>query len=316
MSKIENLFICMTPLQMVIARRIIEDKQLKHVGFIIVFYNENPKYRFYIDNLKAENYFTIEYRVSSQGKFGRLMDVLKLKLFLRQAKLHTQNIYLASIDNALIHTVLSKINFQNLYTFDDGLANLNYHGQYYFDTESYVQKLIKLIMGTSWSLASIKSVSKEHFSLYEHKKNIIPNVTYLKLFRKKLNHQFTLNNQNNLKIFIGQPLLDINPYFSTDFIQSSLNNLGIDFYFPHPRETNLPFKIKYINSNQILEDFYIQSYETSNISLYTFLSTSILHIKEINPDCNVYVLYNAYLLTKYHDIYKIFLDKNITMIKI
>ena len=79
---------------------------------------------------------------------------------------------------------------------------------------------------------------------------------------------------------------------------------------------SLPFKIKYINSNQILEDFYIQSYETSNISLYTFLSTSILHIKEINPDCNVYVLYNDYLLTKYHDIYKIFLDKNITMIKI
>ena len=82
MSKFENLFICVTPLQIVIAKRIIEEKQLLNVCFIVLFYNDNPKYRFYINSLKTENYSTIEYLVNSQKKFDRLIEIFKLKIFL------------------------------------------------------------------------------------------------------------------------------------------------------------------------------------------------------------------------------------------
>ena len=172
MSKLENLFICVTPLQIVIAKRIIEEKQLQHVGFIILFYNENTKYRFYIDSLKTENYLTIEYLVSSQKKFDRLIEVFKLKLFLNQTKFSTQNIYLASIDNSLVHTILSKIRFQGLFTFDDGLANLNYQGQYYINQENNLQKLLKFIIHINWSMKKIKQVSQCHYTLYFNQKNI------------------------------------------------------------------------------------------------------------------------------------------------
>ena len=184
MSKLENLFICVTPLQIVIAKRIIEEKQLQHVGFIILFYNDNPKYRFYINNLKTENYFTIEYLVSSQKKFDRLIEIFKLKLFLNQANLSTQNIYLASIDNSLVHTILSKINFQDLFTFDDGLANLNYQGQYYINQENNLQKLLKFIIHINWSMKKIKQVSQCHYTLYFNQKNIISKTKFIQLESK------------------------------------------------------------------------------------------------------------------------------------
>ena len=312
MSKLENLFICVTPLQIVIAKRIIEEKQLQHVGFIILFYNDNPKYRFYINNLKTENYFTIEYLVSSQKKFDRLIEIFKLKLFLNQANLSTQNIYLASIDNSLVHTILSKINFQDLFTFDDGLANLNYQGQYYISQENHLQKFLKFIIHINWSMQKIKQVSQCHYTLYSNQKNIISKTKFIQLSSQH-KHDPSLP---KLRIYIGQPLETIDTYFSRNFMENTLKTIMIDAYFPHPRETIKFENINYIESDRILEDYYIEEIVKYNITLYTFFSTSILNLKQIDVTCDVVVLYDSYLIKKYSHIFNIFKKQNIKLLDI
>ena len=310
MSKFENLFICVTPLQIVIAKRIIEEKQLLNVCFIVLFYNDNPKYRFYINSLKTENYSTIEYLVNSQKKFDRLIEIFKLKIFLNKINLSTENIYLASIENSLIHTILSKINFQNLVTFDDGLANLYYQGQYYVDQESRLQKILKKILYISWSMVKIKQVSQNHYTIYTNHKNIINQTSYLSLFQP-LQHCSTLP---KLKIYIGQPLEEINPYFNKEFIEKCLQKLKVDSYLPHPREVIKYDNIHYINTEKILEDFYLEYMDKFNIQFYTFLSSSVLNIKMINPYCEIFILYDHYTIEKYSSIYDIFKKEKLSLI--
>ncbi len=314
MSKLENLFICVTPLQIVIAKRIIEEKQLQHVGFIILFYNENTKYRFYIDSLKTENYLTIEYLVSSQKKFDRLIEVFKLKLFLNQVNLSTQNIYLASIDNSLIYTILSKINFRNLLTFDDGLANLNYQGQYYIDQESSLQKLFKKVIHVSWNIEKIKKISKCHYTIYPNQNNIISNIIPISLLNLE---NINLGLTHPKKIFLGQPLSEIDLRFTSKYINKILNKIGISYYYPHPRE-NTPVSFKNINiiqSNKIIEDYLLELSKDSTIELYTFFSTAVINLVN-TPNIKCYVLYNEQLLSKFNNLYDIFKHSNITLIQV
>ena len=284
------------------------------MGFIVLFYNDNPKYRFYINSLKTESYYTIEYLVKSQKKFDRLIEVFKLKLFLNQVKFSSQNIYLASIDNSLIHTILSKINFQNLFTFDDGLANLNYQGQYYTDQESSLQKFLKTVIHITWNIEKVKRISKCHYTIYPSRNNIISNITPISLLNSE---SINLVLTPPKKIFLGQPLSEIDLRFTSKYINKILNKIAINYYYPHPRETTpcILNNISIIQSNKIIEDYLLELSKNSTIELYTFFSTAVINLVNV-PNIKCYVLYNEQLLSKFNSLYNIFKDSNITLIQV
>ena len=316
MSKFRNLFICITPLQIVIAKRIIEEKQLKEVGFIIVFYNENPKYRFYIDRLKTENYITLEYKVNSQSKLGRLIDVFKLKLFLKQKKLTAENIYLASIENALIHVILSNLNPKTLFTFDDGLANLDYCGQYYTNRENKIQKLVKKVLNISWHQNRIKNNSICHFSIYPNHKNIIPTVEFISLI-----NDIQFNNTSNsypISIFLGQPFNEIIA-FDVKKLNPLSNTFKIDIYFPHPRESldfSSLFDTKIQSTELIFEDYIISLINQNlNIKIVTIISTAALNVIHI-PNVSVIALYDEALLARYNHLYALLSNSGAQLVKL
>ena len=85
MSKFKNLFICITPLQIVIAKRIIEEKQLNTHLFIsydeIQQVLEDPLNVGTI--LNKEQFVSVLYRASTSLSFVSLDDILQIEtLFL------------------------------------------------------------------------------------------------------------------------------------------------------------------------------------------------------------------------------------------
>ena len=316
MSKFKNLFICITPLQIVIAKRIIEEKQLNEVGFIIVFYNDNPKYRFYIDRLKAENYITLEYRVNSQSKLGRLIEIFKLKLFLKQKKVTAENIYLASIENTLIHVILSNLSPKTLFTFDEGLANLDYYGQYYTNRENIIQKLVKKVLNISWHQDMVKNNSICHFSIYHNHKNIIPTVEVIPLINEIQNNN-TFNSYP-ITIFLGQPFNEI---IALDIkkLRTLNNSFKIDIYFPHPRESldfSSLFNAKIHSTELIFEDYIISLiHQNLNIRIVTIISTAALNVIHI-PNVSVIALYDEALMARYNHLYALLKNSGAQLVKL
>ena len=71
-----------------------------------------------------------------------------------------ENIFIASIDAHISHYILSKKKFKNLYTFDNGITNLN--EKYNLNLEiSIIKKIIYKIMGNRFDKDKVKSISKK-----------------------------------------------------------------------------------------------------------------------------------------------------------
>jgi len=305
MLKGKALFICMTPLQILIAKSIISDKKIENCNFLIFYYNDNTKYKYYINLLKKKGFDYDFYEIKSKTKAGRLLELFKIKKFINKIKNRKfEDIYVSSINNALIHTALQELSFYRIFTFDDGLANLYKDSGYYIDKEVKIQKFIKRILGVSWSLKLIKSSSQMHYSIYKDKDNIINEVTYINL-QTSSNILDYKGKKEVLKIYIGQPLYEVDDCFTQEFLIKVLSEIGVDYYFPHPRES-LNGNFNYIESNLILEDYYVEISRNYEVHFYTFFSTAIINIGMMDENLKSYVLFNDYLMKKYKSVYHVF----------
>lgn len=307
MSDKKNLFICMTPLQVLIARSIVVKKKLKNYSFLIFHYNDNEKYKYYINLLRNDGVEVLPYQITSKTKFERFFELWKVRQFLHEVKKnHFAAIYLSSVDNALIHAAIQELSFECLYTFDDGLANLYVDSSYYLDKEARIQKILKKLFGIKWSLSLIKEASTTHYSIYKNRTNIVDNVDYIDLIPSSGFMQKKIKEREVLKLYIGQPLHEVDSCFTKDFLKKALERCGVDFYFPHPRESIEDDNFNYIHSNLILEDFYVELSSKYDVQLYTFFSTAILNIKMIDPEQNSFVLFNKWLRRDFENLYKVF----------
>ena len=302
-----SLFICMTPLQILIAKNIILSENIQNYCFLILYYSDNKKYDHYIQTLTDKGIDVFLYKINSKNKFERFLEVFKLQKYIKNTLSSKFNaIYLSSVDNSLIHSILECMNFDFLFTFDDGLANLYYQGQYYIENESKIQKTLKAVMNISWTLSKVKKQSCCHYSIYKHKKNIINNVKYLSLTNVVKSRGSNSNDKEIIKLYIGQPLNEIDSYFTNDFLLSIFKNLGLNFYFPHPRENINNSIFNYVDSNLIFEEYYMELSEKYEVQLYTFFSTAVLNVLNFDENAKVNIIYDEYLKTKFKDLYEIF----------
>ncbi|MDO5679076.1 MAG: glycosyltransferase family 52 [Pelistega sp.] len=306
MTQNNNLFICFTPLQILIARKIIEQDRCDNVSFIVFYYLKTKKFDHYI-NLLRKDYPVKDFQIKSTTKLQRFADLLSWKKYLQEHDFHVDSIYLASIDNPFVLISLSNIQFNKLYTFDDGLANLNYKGVYYIYRENSFQKLMKILLGIRWDIKKIKNNLLSHYTIYPDQRNISNRIMNLFLQRVVSSD----SKLPKLKVFVGQPLGPIDKYFSVYYLNEVLRKLDVDYYIPHPREEYNLYKTKYLDSDLIIEDLYLELSKKYNVVFYTFFSTALINIKMMDSNCTMYFVYDDYLMNKYSELYAIFKRANI-----
>lgn len=118
----KNLFICLTPLQALIAQALIRQTAPIPADLLMVCYPEadNAKFHHYYQQTAAQCQHS-SYQIMPNGRFQREFALPKL---LKNLEKSYQTIYAASIDNPIVQYPLSHLNFQALETFDDGTGNL------------------------------------------------------------------------------------------------------------------------------------------------------------------------------------------------
>ncbi|MBV6544590.1 hypothetical protein HT668_05040, partial [Ursidibacter maritimus] len=140
-----NLIIVTTPFQMMIAEKIIKIYSSENFHLIVLTSYDNCKYRYYYERIrkkcKKSNYIkTFPLRKSKIFTLFDLLYIKVLSLFLPQYK----RIFLANIESFRVRTLISRFFDANIYTFDDGTANITYDSYLY--NEPKINKVLRSIL--------------------------------------------------------------------------------------------------------------------------------------------------------------------------
>ncbi|HHW7570481.1 TPA: glycosyltransferase family 52 [Mannheimia haemolytica] len=305
-----NLIICLTPLQMLIAETIIKKKQLKNNILVVVAYNDNDKFRYYYNRLSLLCNASYFFLIDNSSLFNRIKAMARLKLFVSSlSKYDFSSCYLASIDCSYIQLITSSIEYQKLYTFDDGTINLLADSSYYRDKSySLLERVFRISFGVKDTVSSYRKKSILHYTIFKNSQNIISNVEFVHLIEKRYEAS---KSSDEIKIFLGQPLSEIN--VERDLLLELIATEKIDFYYPHPREKEIFDRVEYIKSEKIFEDFlleYLEQNKDKVINVYTFFSTAILNVKDIS-NVRVISCYSEQIDPRFHNIYNLFQKLNV-----
>lgn len=282
-----NLIICSSPFQILVAQKIIQQYPKKRFYAMILMVSDNQKYRYYAQSLidkcgGGDVYFVKKNRYQPLV----LLDLLLLKLKGKKIG-RVDDVYLASFDSILIQTLISGIRFGNLYTFDDGTANLVDQSYYYTQDRhtGFVHQLLKKLFNNPYDLHLLKKQSKKHYTVF-NVPNVMQNTQYIPLYH---NTQQTKPSElayaHQKRIMIGQPIYEMNKALSPAQIkqknitltQSMIDKFAIDDYLPHPRENYRITRVKYIDTKFVAEDYFAQTIQDDTYyTFYTFCSGSVL----------------------------------------
>ncbi|PSW42962.1 glycosyltransferase family 52 [Photobacterium leiognathi] len=191
-----------------------------------------------------------------------------------------ENVYVASINSRYIHKVLSIIKYRNLYTYDDGSANI-IHSSFFFDKTTLIEKIFNCFFSIRKNKEILKLETKKHYTLYEDMSNITSRLYYFNPFC--FNSIANKCLKDKAVIFIG-PVFDemFNDYQSViDNVNNYISNVEADFfYIKHPRNTIKSCFDEYIISDDSgLAELIIKkkASEYSNVELLGFFSSAQLN---------------------------------------
>ncbi|MBP2605816.1 glycosyltransferase family 52 [Acinetobacter calcoaceticus] len=314
----KSLIMCVTPLQILIAEKIIQSRPTEDFDVIIFALENNLKFNYYAEKLKkyAKAYWYSH--VAYKSSIYNLINFLKLifQFNLNGFNKRYDNYYLSSIDSRYFQYILSKkTDSSSVFTFDDGTANIVKTSIYYLKNlnDEKKNKIFKSL-GIKYFQDDIKSMSKLHYTIYPQFENIIENTKEIKLFHSNVKNKIR---DKCLNIFLGQPYEEFDSNLSTDNIEKLMDQLNIDLYFPHPREKNNIKNVETVNTKKIFEDYivdFLDRNEDCYLNIYTFMSSAALNVKSFDG-INIYFIQTNTLISKYPDFFNMLKNHNFTILE-
>lgn len=308
-----NLIICTTPLQMLIANQIVNKNRNSNFDFLLIALDSNSKYDYYFSKLTSnENVLeSFIYNYSQRNSSAQIfIDFIGFISFFNKSiykDKEYKSIYFASINSRICQYFVSRFHKSKIKTFDDGLANILTDSVYFMnDKPKGFNSFIWKFLGVNIFSQEIREKSFKHYTIYKDVSNICPNVEYVDIYSNKIGLR-VLNDEKIVKIFLGQPLMDLDKKFNEKYISNILTKYGIDFYFPHPREKYKLLNIEIIRTHLIFEDFireFILNSNFSKVELYTFCSSAAFNVSGIEQ-VEVKFIYDPILKSQFPQIYNL-----------
>lgn len=280
-----NLIICHTPLQVLIAEKIMEkfpNEPFYGVMFTYASYH-NQKFQHYWQRLTGKCEKSELFIYPQGGRFSLFSTLYQFNKKFPQCQF--DKIFVASIDDLFVQTFISQLQFNQLCTFDDGTANIVQNSIYYQDSpQSMMRKMANLLLGNQYSTQKLRQLSQKHYSIYPNMPNIIENVEWISL-SNQTEHSVKFSEKPPLALLLGQPLYEDNQQ-NIALVERVVERFGIEFYLPHPRESFKTDKVKYIETPLIFEDYISQQSQQQKYRIYTYFSGAVLNVLN-NPNIEV-----------------------------
>lgn len=291
----------MTPFQFFLAKKIILETK-ESFSILYLQHGDSEKNDYYAKELTGIVNNIYRYRVKSGNFLAKIIYFLFYLIKNYMIFSNFNKIYFATITDKHIYVFLRFFRYTNLITFDDGLGNIYTEGIFFEETEQ---------------LNYIKNRISNHYTIYDGFENIVSKDRLLKisLLDKVENNK---NDQDKVvSIFLGQPYEEfLDKSFNLRNFELFLKKIGIDYYYPHPREKERVVDLNYVNTPLIFEDYAVDLLSKySRLKVYTFTSSAILNICGLE-NVELYAFKTEHLKFDYLSLYDIFKVQNIKILNI
>jgi len=298
-----SLIMCATPLQMLIAEKIIELNSNERFDLLVVALVDNEKYHTYFERVKKLCINSLYY-VEGKGSLVFFDYMARLKTHGLNIKYNSY--YLASIDSRHFQYILSKNKDPQVFTFDDGTVNIIPSSLYYLNSKpKFLKRAIWKLLGIRYYMEDIKKISLLHYTIYKNIPNIIESIQYVSLI-PIINQEKRKVTGKVIRFYLGQPLTDISEVFDVEFVKNNIDKLEFDYYYPHPRENLYPEgSFQLIGSSLIFEDYIVQFLRdnpNANVEVFSFISTALLNIMSLDRLQAIYI-HDYQIFKLHHDFY-------------
>lgn len=306
-----NLIICCTPLQVLIAEKIIDKHPNESFFGVMLHTVENAKFSHYKERLKAKcqaGFFSL---LQHSDRVNLFKEIIRLKVAF-SGKFFSKA-FVANFTELHIQFLLSAVKFEEFYTFDDGTVNIVENSPFrQADPNTFIRKLINCILGNHFSSQKLRVLSQKHYTIYPSFPNIIENTEGINL----IEHSDKLDDEvENVNILLGQPVYadDIR---NIALAEKVIQKFKINYYFPHPREKYKLSKVDYINTPLIFEDYIMSEFSQQKCRIYTYFSSVILNLYNKNPNIEMIALKIETNDLAFDKTYKLFEQLGINVIDI
>lgn len=290
MPRVKSLIICATPLQVMIAERIVALHPEEE--FHALIYSKDrigDKYEYYAKRLgqvcQAAHYVDGDVFHTPIGTLTRVFWLVYYRLLFALRYRRVSKVYLSSYECIPMRALISNFGMDvDLYTFDDGLMNLlpSAYARSKSDALSRVCDVLRVMQPSE-----IRSRIKGHYTIYD-----APNAAHtapkkINLFDLSKGFSLVTSAPELVSVFLGQPLFELDsdsPNIDGKVLSEDLTReLGCSLYLPHPRENYRVDGVEYIETPLIAEDYLLQDLEKHPnrcYTIYSYFSTTLMNLKD------------------------------------
>lgn len=274
------LIVCVTPLQTLVAKALLQARKVNSFKLLYLTWIDNEKHRHYFHQLAGSASESAYVHLNSRFP----VNFTRVVMALRHIRMRGETtVACGSIDNFYIHYIIKKYRCHDILTFDDGTANINQRSVYYRGAmQSHLQLIMMRFMRREIDAQWIRARSIAHYTIYPGMDNIVDTHKLIAInLSDVLENKVTGNNSaRKLRIFLGQPIVDLQNEELTRWYRCMVRDLAIDEYLPHPREYNLQDFNNIVNTPLIAEEYILRKMkEFEVVCVYAFYSTALLNIE-------------------------------------
>lgn len=288
---------CLTPLHVLIARRIAESRGAPFSTGLYITSADNEKQRHYA-NVMREFCARTEYLIlpgedSYRGQKHVAIWKRRVKYrfaFRRFGRVNT--VYVPSSINHCIYVLLTAVRHSELVTFDDGVSNVNPDSPLY-KIHTRIPAIIFYLMAgvTNWP-ERIRARASNHYSIYDME-NICSPVSRIKLIDGTGQMSGSAVKSAPARILFG-PAPEVRPEV-WEALRNAARRFALDAYLPHPRETRRMIEgIEYLETPLVAEDYILDRLRKDpNLAfqIYGYDSSALINLAR-TPRIEVFSLLN------------------------
>lgn len=256
-----TLCICMTPLHVLIAKQIARTQGMRFTHGLYITSALNDKSRYYADQMHVfcDALTLIEVPGDQYYPFPKHLHILlrRIKAVRRFRQLGVfETVYIPSSISHYVYAAVSAARARQLFSFDDGLLNIEQPSRLRQHRTSWSNKLLLRAAGIDYWPEKLIQRSQGHFSLYD-----APNA-YGRVTRISLGDSPSLQTPGTgqsqarsvVRILIG--LAPEAHSSAQEAIQRAVQRYQPNYYLPHPRASISAFDgVQTLETALIAEDY-------------------------------------------------------------
>lgn len=304
MSESKSLFLIATALQARYAHELLKLEKISCYDLVYITYRDSDEDFAYYNLLAADADVSDYICIAERSRYVfRLVDGLfKIREWLSSQCYDV--VFLSSLGDHLLSTILSRKKYQELVTFDDGTANLRQADKFFKNSKKQKEKLLVRLLGTQ-GVGDLKKSITRHYTMHAD----LPNIVDSSLLRPVLawrEYKKNKNTNNCVTFFIGQPFSLVTSSENVEKLKETLKNFHVDYYVAHPGEKErldelIPMLKK---QGELAEDAILRVADGRPIRLIGWFSTVMFNLRYVADENKMFLFENDERTEKMIDLAK------------